>query len=117
MIYVFKVVLLSALAYLGYLLFFRTYAHIVQRSVGVLLGFCLCVLIVFPDLSTRVAHFFGIGRGVDFLFYLAHIAALYAMAVLYMRQRAINQHLTEIVRSLALHDAEAPKQAPSAEDS
>ena len=69
-----------------------------------LLGLALLatVLIVVPDLSTRMAELTGVGRGVDLLMYLGFIGTAFALVVLYARLRATEERLTEVVRSIAL---------------
>ena len=53
----------------------------------VLLGLALLatVLIVVPDLSTRMAEIAGVGRGVDLLMYLGFVGMAFALVVLYGR--------------------------------
>src|SRR5207253_4384336 len=77
MIPLFKALLLVGLLVLGYPIVFRARLLLVQRIFGVLLGALLAVFVIFPDASTAIGRFFGIGRGADFLFYLAHLFLLY----------------------------------------
>ena len=74
----------------------------------ILLGLALTatVLIVVPDLSTRIAELAGVGRGVDLIMYLGFVGVAFALVVLYTRLRATEQRLTEVVRSIALLHAE-----------
>ena len=73
------------------------------------LGALLAVFVIFPDASTAIGRFFGIGRGADFLFYLAHLFLLYLVVRLYLRQQQLRTEITELTRAIALMSAEPPK--------
>jgi len=104
----FKAVLLLCLLVLAYPVFFRARLLFVQRLLGAGIGALLAVFVIFPDVSTRIGHFFGIGRGVDFLFYLAHLFVLYIVIRLYVRQQHLRMEVTELTRTIALLRAEPP---------
>jgi len=57
-----------------------------------------------PDVTTKVAAWFGVGRGVDLLFYLAFLAVFYLMFRLFVRLESMEQQITRLVRELALRD-------------
>jgi hypothetical protein len=65
----------------------------------------ICVLIANPELSTRLANFFGIGRGVDFVLYLTQAFWAIVFLRLYQREKRHGQDLTELTRSLAILNA------------
>ena len=109
MIPLFKALLLVGLLVLGYPIVFRARLLLVQRIFGVLLGALLAVFVIFPDASTAIGRFFGIGRGADFLFYLAHLFLLYLVVRLYLRQQQLRTEITELTRTIALMRAEPPK--------
>src|SRR5437763_149092 len=102
MIPLFKALLLVGLLVLGYPIVFRARLLLVQRIFGVLLGALLAVFVIFPDASTAIGRFFGIGRGADFLFYLAHLFLLYLVVRLYLRQQQLRTEITELTRAIAL---------------
>ncbi|MET7074504.1 DUF2304 domain-containing protein [Trueperella pyogenes] len=60
------------------------------------------VTIIFPDITTRVAHFVGVGRGVDLLLYLTIIAFLSYSVVSYRRMVILENRLVELARELAI---------------
>ena len=62
-------------------------------------------LVLRPGLSTRIGSFFGIGRGADFLFYLAVVSGLYALLALYARVRRLETALTDLAREEAIRGA------------
>ena len=62
-------------------------------------------LVLFPDLSNHFAHWVGVGRGVDLIFYLFIVIALAAIFNLHLRIRANAEVTTELARSIALMSA------------
>jgi hypothetical protein len=66
------------------------------------------LLILKPGLTTSIGSFLGIGRGADFVFYLAVVSGLYALLALYRRVRHMEITLTELGREQAIRDVTAP---------
>lgn len=60
------------------------------------------ILVFFPNLSTRVANWLGIGRGVDLLFYLFIIFNLFFWVSAISKNRRTEKRITRIVRFIAL---------------
>ena len=58
--------------------------------------------IIFPQITTKVAHFVGVGRGVDLLLYLTIIAFLSYSVVSYRRMVILENRLVELARELAV---------------
>jgi hypothetical protein len=65
-------------------------------------------LVLWPGLTTSISSLFGIGRGADFIFYLALVGGLYALLALYRRMRHLETALTELGREQAIRDATPP---------
>lgn len=108
MILLFKSFLLLCVGFFTYLVVFRLRTVLIQRVLIIPLGIVLCVFTVAPDLSTRVANVFGIGRGADLLFYLAHITEAFFLLILYARYQNVSHELAEMVRRQALDQARPP---------
>ena len=66
------------------------------------------LLVIRPGISTEISSFFGIGRGADFIFYLALVSGLYVLLALYGRIRRLETALTELAREQAIRDAASP---------
>lgn len=62
------------------------------------------VVVIKPELTTNVANRFGIGRGVDFVLYLALIVIFFLLFKLHLKLESLNRDVTEIVRQRALED-------------
>jgi len=65
----------------------------------------LAVVVVFwsPELASRLADFFGIGRGADLIIYTAIIAILFFVYRLFIRLEKTESEITSLTRELALH--------------
>lgn len=60
------------------------------------------VVVSLPNVTTRVAQFFGIGRGVDFVLY-ASVAVLFLLIFkLFIQHEKLERKLTEVIRREAL---------------
>jgi hypothetical protein len=74
-------------------------------------SFVLCFvagMLVFafdPDLSTEIANYFGIVRGVDFLFYLSHLTLFFIAFAYYLRFKKLEIRFTKLARQVALDQA------------
>jgi small membrane protein len=75
----------------------------------VLLWVAAAISIAAPGILAVVARFLGIGRGADLVMYLSILVMFIGFFVMYLRYRRLNDQLTEIVRHLAIRDAEERK--------
>ena len=63
------------------------------------------LLIVYPEVARRLAHFVGIGRGVDFVLYPLVIWLVRESLLSRRRRHAEEERVTEVVRALATSGA------------
>jgi hypothetical protein len=72
-------------------------------------------LIINPEITNRIAHYLGIGRGADLIFYLSTLFLFFLCFNLYMRMKTYQAMMTEVTRQLALLRPikEAPRSAAS----
>jgi hypothetical protein len=68
----------------------------------------------FPDKTTVIAHFFGVGRGTDLLLYCWLLASLTVMFNLHLKCNEQLQMLTDLARALTLATATANSQSSEA---
>ncbi|MDX2223550.1 MAG: DUF2304 domain-containing protein [Rhodospirillaceae bacterium] len=74
------------------------------------------VLVLNPELATRIAHWMGVGRGADLVVYCFIVASLGLIMNLHLRLHALHEDFTELARRVALRDAREPSApAPVAE--
>jgi hypothetical protein len=64
--------------------------------------------VIFPDTTTDIAHWVGVSRGADLLFYSAILFLFFLILKLYSRLRKVEQKFTDLVRSKSLEEAEEP---------
>jgi hypothetical protein len=99
---------------LGILLLYfnRLRSGLLDRIVVLAFGLLGIAMVVAPDWTNTVANFVGVGRGVDLFFYLAIVGFAFAVLVLYSKIRDLEQHLTQLVRTIAVERAQPPAPGP-----
>jgi small membrane protein len=65
--------------------------------------------VLYPDMTTKIAHYLGIGRGTDLVFYLAILGFGYMILVLYSKIKNLEDQITSLVRKQALENINAEK--------
>ena len=58
------------------------------------------------DLSTRLAHLVGVGRGADLVIYGSILVLFYAIFRLLIKQSYLEQEIADLAKSLAIREAE-----------
>jgi hypothetical protein len=107
-----RVLLLSALAAIGWFVFLkrnRLPFHIVIVFTILVIG---GAAVLFPDATDDVANVFGVGRGVDLITYLIETAVLFVLLHYYTKFVELQRQLTDVVRELAILRAEVDKRPP-----
>ena len=102
---IFQIILIAGILLLIIIYFTQLRSRLFDRILFVFLFAVGLVFIFLPDLTTKIAHVLGIGRGADFLFYLFIILAFYAFILLYSKLRKFENTLTEIIRQDAIKNA------------
>jgi hypothetical protein len=97
------VFLLAGIAFAVYAT--RLRSTITDRLIYLVLAGAGCVLVLYPDWSTEIAHRVGIGRGVDLVIYLFIVFSLFHYASGAAKSKQTERALTVIVRRLAIADA------------
>jgi len=75
---------------------------LVEFSSWILFWTIIAILVADPSLMTKIARFFGVGRGVDVIIYIALFLIFYLIFKINLRQEKIEQEITEIVKEIAL---------------
>jgi hypothetical protein len=70
---------------------------------------CASLLVMRPNIATRIANLVGVGRGADLIVYLALPGLLMMIFLLFARTRDLNAKLTAVVREYAIRDARLPQ--------
>jgi hypothetical protein len=93
--------------------FMAFYSFVFVRRVEVryllLLVYSLAILFAWkPELSTAVAHFFGIGRGLDFALMLFSVAIVNGMFFIVGHLNSQYQSITKLTRHIAIQESRRP---------
>jgi small membrane protein len=92
---------------------FSLYVLLLPRKSLLRKGFVLAFIVVMfvfvlrPEWSSKLAGWVGVGRGVDLLFYLAHLMLFFIAFVYYLKFKDMEARLTKLVQALALDAARA----------
>jgi hypothetical protein len=65
-------------------------------------------IITFPDATSFLAHFLGIGRGADLIIYASLLVSFYLILRLHLTLARLEQEITEIIRVIALERLTEP---------
>ncbi len=86
-----------------YLRFFR---NRVFNAFFFLCFFLLGILFILrPNLAQSIASFFGVGRGVDLIFYFLFVAVFFLFIAIFFRMRNLGKTIIDLVRIKAIEDA------------
>ncbi|MDP3999861.1 MAG: DUF2304 domain-containing protein [bacterium] len=85
-----------------------------RTRAGKKLAFALLVLagviaVLYPDVMNTLAGWVGVGRGADLLFYALTLAFIFVTLNIYLKFQDHDRRLTEIVREVAIKEAEPPR--------
>lgn len=81
------------------------YLSVGKPIFGILIFLISCIsifFVIFPDKTTPIAHFLGVGRGADLLIYTLFIINLFLIIFNNIRFERYNRKLTQLVRSQAI---------------
>jgi small membrane protein len=99
-----QIVLLAAvLIFILYV--FRVRSTVSDRAIFLLFAAGGMILVLRPDLATRIAHSIHIGRGTDLLLYVFILFSLFNYVGIASELKAIERRTTEIVRQIAISEA------------
>lgn len=95
----------------GIILLWRLYAKVFKNQFLSKIAFVLLFVsgilaVAFPDLSTIIANHVGVGRGTDLLTYLMVLIFYASFYFLYTKIEKVEAHQVEIIRNLAIRDAQ-----------
>ena len=74
----------------------------------VLMGGSAIAFILWPSLTTIIAHRLGVGRGADMVIYISILIFWFVALKLYIRMRRLERMFTDAIRSSSLEKARRP---------
>ena len=89
---------------------FYMYLRLRSNLLDAILIFLFCgvavFFILFPDMTTRIAQWMGVKRGINLVFYSITVFFFFLILKLYSRMRKLENKFTEMVRENSLNKAE-----------
>lgn len=76
-----------------------------RKLAVILLGLGMIFSVLFPNVTSRVAHFFGVGRGADLLLYVFVLAFILYVLNAYVRGKKDHDMMIRLARRIALLEA------------
>ena len=101
-----QVALTAGVIFLGLYMYIRLRSTIVDVLLIFLFVVAGVFLVLFNEYSDKIAHWFGVGRGADLIFYTGFLFLFFLVLKLYARIRKMEQNLTELVRKKSIEEAE-----------
>jgi hypothetical protein len=107
-----RIIMLSALAAIGYLGFIRRN----RLPFNIMLVFAILAVaglaVLVPERTDSVANWIGVGRGADLIGYLVQVLLLFMSLHFYTKFVDVQRQLTQIVRELAILRGERESYPP-----
>jgi hypothetical protein len=75
----------------------------------ILLASAAVVFVMFPEFTSKIANRLGVGRGTDLVLYLCIVSFWFVILKLYIKLRAIEQKMTDMIREKAIEHAKEPE--------
>ena len=107
-------ILLAILAAVVLLYFSRLRSKAADGLIILICFGCASLMVMRPNIATRIANLVGVGRGADLIVYLALPGLLMMIFLLFSRTRELNAKLTMAVREYALRDVRLPPHVDNA---
>jgi len=112
---------LLILAVLVLLVTFLRHHGTTLAGAGVKIGFALFMVlavlaVLLPTEVSRVAQFFGVGRGTDLVLYGLVVAFAFATINTYLRFKELELRYARLARAIAIRGAEPPSAHPAETD-
>jgi hypothetical protein len=76
-----------------------------MRIVCIVLAAVGILFVLHPEFTSAIAKALGVGRGTDLVLYVFIVACIYALMIMYVRQRELRRDITELTRQFALQNA------------
>lgn len=105
-----QVLLTAAILFIALYMYFRLRSTLLDVLL-ILVFVCVGVFFVlFPESTNKIAHFVGVSRGADMIFYLGILFLFFLILKLYARLRRVEQNFTELVRKKSIEEVEEIKE-------
>lgn len=76
-----------------------------KKILLIIFSLCAIITVLNPDLSTKVAHLVGVGRGADLLLYMLTIAFIFQVLSNYVKSKDEQKRVVKLARKIAIMEA------------
>src|SRR5215213_1699900 len=114
MINLIQVVLITGILVIGIYSFKRVRSSSIDAFFILVLVVSSLLFVFFPELSNKVAHLLGVGRGADMIFYISILFFCFVILKMYSKIRKLEQHITAIIREKTINDGDSGASTPHA---
>ena len=104
-----QIILTSGIIIIAAYMYLRLRSNVLDVILILLFVVVGVVFVIFNEITDKMAHFLGISRGADMIFYLGILFLFFLILKLYSRLRRIEQNLTELVRKKSIEEIEEIK--------
>ncbi len=101
-----RVLMLSGLAAIGWLVFLRRNRLPIHIVVVLALLAAGAWAVLFPEETDVIANAVGVGRGVDLITYIFEVSALFVLIHYYTKFVELQKQITDLTREMAILKAE-----------
>ncbi len=67
------------------------------------------VILIFPDITTKIARTVGISRGIDVVVYLSIAILFYLVFRIYVSLESMRKEISEVIRIISLKNVKRPR--------
>ena len=103
-----QIILIAGLAVLLVLYLIRFRSSLYLRLLALVVAGVGIVFVYRPEWSTLFSQTLGVGRGADLISYVGIVGLSYVCLQLYSKLRSLEADMTQIARSRAIEEAQAP---------
>ncbi len=111
-----RILLLTGLAAIGWLVFLRRNRLPVHIFVVFVMLGAGGLAVIFPELTNDIAHIVGVGRGADLITYVVAVVVMFVLLHYYTKFVELQRQLTGVVRELAILRAEVDRKTAAPPD-
>jgi hypothetical protein len=104
-----QVILIVLLLFILISYFRRFRRHVIDKILICVMLLVGIIFVLYPEITNQIAHFLGIGRGADLLFYMAILGFAYLHMLLYAKIKKLEDQITTIVRKQSLDSVNLPE--------
>ena len=101
-----QIVLISAVVFGAFYMYLRLRNNLVDAILIFLFCGVAIFFILFPEMTTKIALWMGVKRGINLVFYCITIFFFFLILKLYSRMRRLENKFTELIRENSLKNAE-----------